>query len=349
MFEIVRDARPDALVVAGDVYDRAVPPPDAVALLDDFLTRVAGAGVPVVAVAGNHDSPERMSFGARLLEARRVYLRGSLARAAEPVEIPGKGLVYAVPWVDPEVVRGQQGDEAVQGHAAATELVLRRVREDAAGRALPTVLVAHAFVQGAEPTPDSERPCSVGGTSAIAASALAGFGYVALGHLHAPQEVSPGARYSGSLLKYSFSEAPHVKGVVLVEVRDDGVTAESIPLGARRDVVRLRGTLQVLLHQPELSRHEHDLVEATLEDEGYVLDAKHRLQARFPHVLSVVRGALAPGGEGRFASRVQAAQGDDLELFDAFFETVAGATPGPGHREAFAEALASLHRRERAA
>jgi DNA repair protein SbcD/Mre11 len=347
--EALAAERPDVLVLSGDVYDRAVPPADAVRLLDDFLTRAAALGIPVVATAGNHDSGERLSFGARLLEARGIHLRGGLERAAEPIEIPGKGLVYALPFVDPEVVRGQEGDDEIRGHAAAMERVLVRVRAGAARRGLPAVLVAHAFVQGARETPDSERPLSVGGAAAIPAGALSGFDYVALGHLHAPQEVAPGVRYSGSLLKYSFSEAPHVKGLVLAEVERGAVRARLLPLGARRDVVRIQGTMEDLLARPDLARHERDLVEVTLEDPGYVFDAENRLQRRFLHVLNVTRRDLAAGGEGTFARRVGGAGNDDHKLFASFFESVTGSGPSPGEAEAFAEALAEVRRREGAA
>lgn len=349
LLELLRESRPDALVVAGDVYDRAVPPTEAVALLDDFLTRAAELPLTVVAIAGNHDSPERLSFGSRLLERRGVHLRGGLERAAEPIEVAGKGLVYALPFVDPEVVRGACGEEEVRGHQAATERVLAGVRAAAKERDLPAVLVAHAFVQGAVETPESERPWAVGGSGSVPAAALSGFDYVALGHLHAPQEVAPAVRYAGSLLKYSFSEASQPKGVAVVELSRSGATAEVVPLGARRDVVRLQGSLAELLRRPELARHERDLVEVTLEDEGYVVDARARLQARFAHVLNVVRRTLAPGGEGAFARRVERAGGDHLQLFDSFFETVAGAAPGPAQRAVFGAAVGELVRKERAA
>jgi exonuclease SbcD len=339
LHELLRDERPDVLVVAGDVYDRAVPPAEAVSLLDDFLTRAAALGIPVVAVAGNHDSADRLAFASRLLAARGVHLRGDLARIHEPVEIPGKGLVYPAPYVDPEAVRGLAGDESVRGHAAATEHALACARADAAARDLPTVLVAHAFVQGARETPDSERPLSVGGAASVPVRTLAGFDYVALGHLHAPQEVAPAVRYSGSLLKYSFSEAAHEKGVVLAEVARGEVRARLVPLGARRDVVRVEGSLDELLRRPELARHERDLVEATLTDTGYVLDAKNRLQRRFAHVLNVVRRELAPGAAGDFARRVAEAGNDDLRLFESFFRAVASAAPTGEEARLYAEAL----------
>jgi DNA repair protein SbcD/Mre11 len=348
--ELARDERPDVLVVAGDVYDRAVPPAEAVELLDDVLTRIAELRVPVVVIAGNHDSAERLSFASRLLAARGVHLRGALDRAEQPIELAGKGFVYALPFVDPDVVRGLLGDEEIRGHVAATERVVARVRADAAGRALPTVLVAHAFLQGAAQTPDSERPIVVGTAGSVPPETVAGFDYVALGHLHAAQEVAPSIRYSGSLLKYSFSEAPHEKGAVLVEVERGRTTARTIALRAKRDVVRLQGTLADLLRRKDLERHVKDLVEVTLEDKDYVLDAKNRLEARFDHVLNVVRLELAGApGQGAFRQQVAGAGHDDVKLFEAFFERVTGALPGPEHRQVFTDALAEIDRKERAA
>ncbi len=347
LVEVAKDARPDVVVVAGDVYERAVPPPEAVTLLDDALTRLAALGVPTVVIAGNHDSAERLTFGARLLSTRGVHLRGALDDAGRPVEIPGKGFVYALPFVEPDVVRSMLGDEEIRGHAAATERVLGPIRVDAAGRSLPTVLVAHSFIQGATRTPDSERPI-VGTAESVPVEPVAGFDYVALGHLHAAQVVSDSVRYSGSLLKYSFSEATHTKGAVLVELERGKASAETIELGARRDLARLRGTLQDLLTRPELEKHRGDLVEATLDDRDYVVDAKRRLQARFPHVVSVVRSELAlPLAGASFSRQVEGAGHDDRLLFESFFRTVVGADPEAEHRAVFVEALAEIDRQER--
>jgi exonuclease SbcD len=350
LVDLAKSEHPDVVVVAGDVYDRAVPPAEAVALLDDVLTRLALLGIPVVVIAGNHDSGERLSFGRRLLAERGVHLCGSLETAHEPIEIAGKGLVYALPFVDPEVVRGIVGDDALRGHAAATERIVARLRADAAGRGLPTVLVAHSFVQGALQTPDSERPIIVGTAGSVPPETVAGFDYVALGHLHAPQALSESVRYSGSLLKYSFAETAHVKGAVLVEVERGRAVARTVPIGAKRDVVRVQGKLADLLSRADLAKHEGDLVEAILEDEGYVLDAKRRLEGRFRHVLSVVRRELAAAlPEGSFGQRVSGAGHDDMKLFESFFNQVTGALPGPTHREVFTAALSELDRQERAA
>jgi exonuclease SbcD len=347
LIDLARNSRPDVVVVAGDIYDRAVPPPEAVTLLDDALTRLADLGLPVVVIAGNHDSAERLTFGSRLLAARGIHLRGALDEAHRPIEVPGKGFVYALPFVDPDVVRGLLGDEEIRGHVVATGRILHRARTDAAARSLPTILVAHSFVQGATQTPESERPI-VGTAGSVPPETVAGFDYVALGHLHAPQAIGDSLRYSGSLLKYSFSEAAHVKGVVLVEAGRGRVTTEIVPLGARRDLARVRGTLQDLLTLPDFDRHRGDLLEATLDDRDYVVDAKRRLQARFPNVVSVVRSELAASTAGTSFSRQVAGAGrDDLKLFESFFRTVLDAEPEPEHRGAFTDALAAVDRAER--
>ncbi len=349
LLEALAETRPDALVIAGDVFDRAVPSAEAVSLLDQTLNRIAALKIPVIAIAGNHDSAERLSFGSRLLEASGVHLRGALDRVVTPVAIPGKGFVYALPFVDPEVVRGITGDESLRGHHAATERVLIAARADAAGRDLPCVLTAHAFVSGAAETPDSERPISVGTAGAVPAEALAGFDYVALGHLHAPQEVAPGVRYSGSLLKYSFAEAAHAKAAWLVEVERGAARATAVPLGQKRDLLRVRGRIDDLLRRPDLEPRRGDLLEVTLDDPGYVFDALYRLRARFPHVLSVIPAQLSAGGEGSFAERVGGAGNDDLALFRAFVETVAGAPPDAAQEACFAAALDQVAGKERAA
>jgi len=349
--QLVKEERPDAVLVAGDIYDRAVPPSDAVELLDEVLTRLAELGPRVVLTAGNHDSPERLSFGARLLAGRGVHLCGTLAGASRPIEIPGKGFVYGVPFLDPEEVRTLERDESIRSHATATERVVGRARADAEARTLPTVLVGHAFVQGASATPESERPIVVGTAGNVPAETFRGFDYVALGHLHAPQEVTPGVRYSGSLLKYSFSEADQVKGVLVVEVeRGRPAVTRAVPLGARRDVARISGRLADLLADPAHAAHQGHLLEVTLDDEGYVLDARRKLQERFPHVVSVRRRELELAiGQGQYARAVAEAGQDDTKLFEAYFREVAGAAPSAAELAVFREALAAVDARERSA
>ena len=219
----LRDTRPDALVVAGDLYDRAVPPAEAVALLDEILIRVADLGIPVVAIAGNHDSP-----GAALLRrppARRraaSTCAAALDRVAEPVVIPGKGLIYAVPFVDPDVVRGLARTRRCAATPPPPPACSRRSGPTPRGATSPPCWWATPSSRGRKRRPTASGPSRSAAPAPSRPTALAGFDYVALGHLHAPQEVAPRVRYSGSLLKYSFAEAGHRKAALLVEVERRG-------------------------------------------------------------------------------------------------------------------------------
>src|SRR5688572_18561085 len=221
VFAVCRGERADALIVAGDLYDRTVPPVDAVRLLDDFLARVArDLRIPVIAISGNHDSPDRVGFGAGVLEQGGVHLRTSFARRGEPVVLErGKrrAHVYCLPYLEPEDARSQLGDDRLVDHGTAVAAALETVARDRAERgAGEAVLVAHLFAAGGRESPDSERP--IGGASRVGVQVLGGFSYVALGHLHEAQPVGdrPDIRYSGSLFKYSFGES--AKSVTVVDL-----------------------------------------------------------------------------------------------------------------------------------
>lgn len=239
LVELARCERVDAVLIAGDVYDRAVPPADAVALLDDVLARlVLGAGIKVVLVAGNHDSADRVGFAGRVAERQGLVLRGTLNHLTPVVLQDGHGevAIHPLPYVEPAFARALPGAEGVHDHQGAMAAVLQQVRSRfVAGQR--NVLVGHAFVAGGSAS-DSERPLSVGGSGSVSANTFEGFDYVALGHLHRPQSVgSERLQYSGSLLKYSFNEVDHVKSVSLVEFgADSSVVVQRIPLAAKRDL-----------------------------------------------------------------------------------------------------------------
>ncbi len=224
--DLVADVRPAAVLVAGDVYDRGVPPPEAVELLNDVLERIVrGLGVPVVMIAGNHDSPTRLGFGSRLLSAEGLHIAGPLpaggALAVPFADADGPLHVQAVPYADPIVVREALAEPDIQTHEQSMRALVARARADVPFGAR-TVLVGHAFVAGAEVS-DSERPLTVGGAGTVPASVFAGFDYVALGHLHRPQRAGADAvRYAGSLLTYSFDEVAQRKSVSIVEIGAPG-------------------------------------------------------------------------------------------------------------------------------
>jgi exonuclease SbcD len=381
VYQACREERVDALVVAGDVYDRAVPPEDAVRLLSDFASRVTrGLGIPLVAISGNHDSAERLGFGAELLEGGRLFLRTRFDSRARPIPVgegPEAGLVYCLPYTEPDAARfhlraereaaaGEgAGGEASAGEAAAEQEVrshdaavrgaLAAARADRAARggrgearARNAVLVGHLFAQGGVESQDSERPLVMGGASTVGADALEGWAYVALGHLHAPQAVGgrEDVRYSGSLLKYSFGEASHRKGVTLVEVAGGGARVRPLPLTPRRDVVRLEGSFEELLHAPRFAFAEGAFVEATFTDAGYLVDVAPRLRARFPHLLTAVPRLLLEGAEGgEGGPRAEPRLEDARALLEGFWGHVAPGLPlEEAHREAFARVVARLER-----
>ncbi|MEU1469058.1 exonuclease SbcCD subunit D [Streptomyces sp. NPDC005761] len=288
----VREHEVDVVLVAGDVYDRAVPPLFAVELFDDALHRLAAAGVPTVMISGNHDSARRLGVGAGLIGRAGIHLRTDPARCATPVVLPdGHGDVafYGLPYLEPALVKDVFSTERA-GHEAVLSAAMDRVRADLAERPDGTrsVVLAHAFVAGGEPS-DSERDITVGGVAAVPAGVFDGVDYVALGHLHGCQTVAERVRYSGSPLAYSFSEVHHRKTMWLIDLDASGaIAAERIDCPVPRPLARLRGRLDALLDDPALDRHADSWVEATLTDPVRPADPMARLVERFPHTLSLV-------------------------------------------------------------
>ncbi|NYG55923.1 exonuclease SbcCD subunit D [Nocardioides perillae] len=314
LLDVVERERVDLVLVAGDVYDRALPPVDAVALADEALARLAASRARVVVTSGNHDSARRLGFGSRLADAAGVHLRTTPDTVGAPVLLEdehGAVAVHGLPYLDPDAVRESWSLPARSHEAALTEAV-RRVRADLAGRRARSVVLAHAFVAGGEPS-ESERDIAVGGVDRVPTSVFAGFDYVALGHLHGPQVLAPHVRYSGSPLAYSFSEADHVKGSWLVELGADGVTsAELVEAPVPRRLARLRGTLAELLGDPRHTAAEQSWVQATVTDAARPAQAMERLRRRFPHTLVL---ALEPaGGAGPDVPRARTEGRSDHEV-----------------------------------
>jgi exonuclease SbcD len=297
LLEVVASERVDLVVVAGDVYDRALPHVDAVRLADDTLARLAASRAKVVLTSGNHDSAQRLGFSSRLIDAAGVFIRTDASSVGTPVLLEdehGPVAVHGIPYLDPDAVREPWGLVSRSHEAALTE-AMRRVRADLATRPGRSVVLAHAFVAGAEPS-DSERDISVGGVSLVPTSVFDGVSYAALGHLHGRHTLTDTVRYSGSPLAYSFSEATQVKGSWLVELGASGLTsAEFVEAPVPRPLARLRGTLDELLADPRLVVHEGSWVQATLTDDSRPLQAMDRLRARFPHTL--VLGFEPAGGD----------------------------------------------------
>jgi len=312
LVDAVRSERVDAVLVSGDVYDRALPSVDAVDLCNDALRRLAATGVRVVLISGNHDSARRLGFGADLIDAAGIHLRTDPAACGRPVLLEdrhGAVAVYALPYLEPDVVRGELTC-AERSHRGVLDAAMTRVRADLAARpGARSVVLSHAFVTGGEAS-DSERDVSVGGASAVPAATFAGVDYAALGHLHGPQRLTDRVRYSGSPLAYSFSEEHHRKGVLLVEIpaqRGGPVSVEHLPVPAERPLARISGRLDDLLTGQRWDTHAGSYLQVTLTDPVRPREPMERLRARFPHVLvfGFAPEGLAVSDERSYATRLR--------------------------------------------
>ena len=356
---VVREQSVDVVLIAGDVYDRALPGVDVVGLLDDALVRLSGAGAKVVLTSGNHDSAIRLGFASRLLERGGVHLRTRLAELDTPLLLPladdagsndadaGPVLaIYGIPWLEPRLVAAQLGAETAS-HFDVTRAATGLIRADLAARAqtrtVHSVVLAHTFASGGISS-ESERDLSIGGVGAVPLDLFDGFSYTALGHLHGRQTLSPTVRYSGSPLAYSFSEAKHQKGGWLIDVDATGVTAVTEVLWeAPRQLAVLRGTLDQLLAAEEFGWAEGAYCQVTLTDAQRPSQAMERLRARFPDTL--VLGFDPQGAEAAaktsYSSRLAQA-GDDLAICCGFLEHVRGRSADDAESGVLAEALEAV-------
>ena len=288
---LVAEHKPDAVLIAGDVYDRPVPSADAVSLLDTFLTRLAELGAPVLLISGNHDSAERLAFGAQLFSTRRVYVSPVFDRehaAIAPVRFTdGHGAVclWMLPFIKPAHVRAALPDLPCDTYTQAMQSVIGTLFIDPGER---NVLLCHQYITGGERAESEE--ISVGGVDQVDASVFAPFDYVALGHLHRAQSVArPTVRYCGSPMPYSFSEVKDHKGVTLVTLLGKGdVRLETLPLTPKRALRELRGDYETLTLR---KNYEHtavdDYLHITLTDAYDVPDALARLQSIYPNLLKL--------------------------------------------------------------
>ncbi len=301
LVETARAEHVDLVLVAGDVYDRALPPVDAVALAHEALGRLAALGVPVVITSGNHDSARRLGFAADLIATSGVHLRTDPSRLHEPVVITdrdGDVAVYGLPYLEPELLREPWGLPE-RSHRAAMDEAMTRVRADLARRGgARSIVLAHAWITGGRPS-ESERDIGVGGIAHVPASTFDGIDYVALGHLHGRQRITGRVRYSGSPLAFSFSEVHHTKGSWLVDLGPDGaVSADFVAAPVPRRLGTVTGHLADLLRDPAHCDLEDRWLQVTLTDPQRPRAAMERLRTRFPHalVLQFAPVGRVPGG-----------------------------------------------------
>lgn len=336
LVEVVRSEAVDAVLVAGDVYDRAMPAPDTVAVLSEALVRLVDAGAQVVISGGNHDSAIRLGFAAELLERTGVHVRTSLADLTRPVVIEDTA-VFPVPYLEPRLVAAALASPAT--HAGVLQAALARLPTggQVAG-ASTSVIMAHTFVTGCATT-DSERDILSGGLAAVHPDVLDGFDYAALGHLHGRQQVGASAHYSGSPLAMSFSEVRHTKGSLLVDLTPAGASVELIEAPVRRRLATLRGRIDDLLTGSEFSHAEGAWCQVTLTDTARPLGAMDRLRGRFPHTLEL---RFEPEGVRPTSPsyRTRMSQRSDLDVCRDFLGHVRGGAAASEEETAlFDEAL----------
>ncbi|MFD1214458.1 exonuclease SbcCD subunit D [Arthrobacter sp. GCM10027362] len=349
LVQTVRDRSVDVVLIAGDVYDRALPGVDVVNLFSDTLARLRAAGARIIITSGNHDSASRLGFGSAILVHGGVHLRTRPADLAVPVELELDGAilaVYGIPYLEPRLCAEELGAGA-PSHAAVTQAALERIRTDLAGRraggTVHSLVLAHTFASGGI-TSDSERDLSIGGVGAVPLDLFDGLDYVALGHLHGRQQLSHEVRYSGSPLPYSFSEAGHRKGGYLVEFDGGGLAGvEEVSWETGRRLAVLRGTMDELLESPEHGWAEAAYCQITVTDDERPLRAMERLRERFPDTLVLAfEPASGPQHDGQtYSERIAKAQ-DDLDICCGFLEHVRSRAADDAERDLLVETLGKV-------
>lgn len=287
ILEITKSEQPDGVLIAGDVYDKAAPSAEAVGLFDDFLTRLSRSGTAVFLISGNHDSPERIAYGSRILDRCRIYLSPLYEGKTEPVILKdeiGEVAVYLLPFLKPAMLRRFWPEEEIGSYTDALRLAVGAMDIGSSRR---NILVAHQFVTGASRCESEE--VTIGGLDNVDASVFAAFDYVALGHIHSPQSIGETIRYCGTPLKYSFSEAGQEKSVTVVELSEKGsLQLRTIPLKPLHDLRELRGRYEELTTR---SFYEgtptEDYLHIVLTDEEDVLGAAEKLRTIYPNLMKL--------------------------------------------------------------
>lgn len=339
----IDEEKPDVVVIAGDLYDRSVPPTEAVSLLDEILSEISiKREIPVVAIAGNHDSPGRIHFGSRFMGAKGLHIIGNLSKNLKPVVMQdqfGEVHFHLIPYTDPSHVRYIFEDDTVKTQQDAMAKILEHVVDSLDSNARH-VLVGHAFVtkNGVEEenSTDAERPLSIGGSECIDAKLFAPFHYTALGHLHQAHFVdSEKIRYSGSPLKYSVSEENHKKGYLMVDLAEDGsIHVTKKELKPRRDLRTVENTMEDILKSPK----SEDYVFVKLLDETPIISPMEKIRSVYPNAMHVERISLRDFNNVH-EEIVSRQKMDDITLFKSFYHEILGKDADEKMIELFQEVL----------
>lgn len=339
ILELMEKENIEAVLLAGDIYDKSVPSAEAVLLFDDFLTRLAEKNLPVFVISGNHDSAERIAFASRLVRDRGVYLSPVFSGAIAPITLEdkyGEINVYLLPFIKPAYVKRVFPEAEIENYEDAVRAAIAQMQVDTAKR---NVLVAHQFVTGAART-ESEN-LSIGGLDNVDADVFDDFDYVALGHLHGAQHMGrETVRYCGTPLKYSFSEANQVKSATIVDMEAKGkVKITTVPLTPRRDLREIRGTyMELTAREKYKDTAVDDYLHITLTDEEDIPDAVGKLKTIYPNLMRLdydnTRTRMHRQVEGNEAVERKS----PLELFEEFYE-LQNNQPMSGEQRAFVLSL----------
>lgn len=319
---ILDDERPDGVLIAGDVYDKSVPSVEAVELLDGFLTELRTRGVPVLLISGNHDSPERLAFGGRVMDSCGIHISPVYNGALAPVTLHdefGPVHVWLLPFVKPAHVRRWFPDADIESYTDAVAEAVAHMDIDTAAR---NVLVTHQFVTGGARSGSEEL--SVGGTDNVDSGVFAPFDYVALGHLHGAQHIGRETiRYAGSPLKYSFSEARQHKSVTVVTLGEKGdVQVRTVALTPLRELREIRGSYDELTARSfyEHTTYRSDYLHLILTDEQDVFDAMSRLRTIYPYLMTLDYDNARTRAAGGMSVPAETERRTPLELFEALYQ-----------------------------
>ena len=289
IIKIIDEQKPDGVIIAGDVYDKSVPPAEAVAVFDEFLFELSKRNLCVFVISGNHDSPERIAFGGRLMEASKIYMSPVYDGKIAPVVLEdeyGKLNIWMLPFVKPVHVRKFNEDAEISTYTDAMRIAVKNLNIDTAER---NIMITHQFVTGADRTESED--ISVGGTDNVDVSVFEPFDYTALGHIHRPQNCSSEkVRYSGTPLKYSFSEAKDNKSVTVVELREKGdLSVDTVPLKPMRDMVEIKGKYDEIMLRDfyKSTSYQEDYIHITLTDEDDIPDAIGKLRVVYRNLMKL--------------------------------------------------------------
>lgn len=332
VLKMAEEEKPDVVLLAGDIYDRSVPSAEGVAVYDEFLTALVKTQVPTIAIAGNHDSPERLAFAGRIMQASGVHIAGKYQGELQKVTFSdnyGDVVFHLLPFVRPAHVRGYFPDDTINTYHQAVEAVLKANELDKSKR---NVLIAHQFVvaSGMMPERSDSETDPAGGIYRVDAKLFDDFDYVALGHLHRPQSMGrKEVRYAGSPLKYSFSEYNHHKSVTVVEMHEKGeLEIRELPLKPLRDLRKIKGPIKELMSEAIVKgQNAHDYLHITLTDEKEVVDAIGKLRRHYPNVMELAFDNIRTRADASFTERLHLDDKTPQQLFEDFYKKQNGQRP----------------------